>query len=206
MQAYGLVASAPTDELRQGLLALLGDSLFEAPAHLTRNDFRAMSGGPAIGHVQSFHVAVGNPFPGPNEGVAHHCVELIFLFEAFHNALAEADRGIRRPYTEPGHEATALPQQELGIPSSGPYKRTNIELCHEMQDFWLNFITADNWKPVGDPDSVVVYDKHRDTEIQSFSDDPAWCRRIQRWNLLAANPDAMQQLAEAIYTYRKKSM
>ncbi|EFX02769.1 para-nitrobenzyl esterase [Grosmannia clavigera kw1407] len=198
MKAYGLVASATSAELQQGLLTLLSDAMFEVPVHLARKNLQKKSGGPAVGQVQSFLTAVGNPFPGPIEGFARHCVELIYLFETCHTTLVEADRGIRRPYTKPGQENAALPQQDPTMSNGEPYKRSNIELCHEFQDHIICYVTADDWKPACSPDFIMVYGKDRSTEVQSFTDDPAWKQRVQRWELLAERVGSMMQLAEEV--------
>lgn len=34
----------------------------------------------------------GNPFPGPFHGVAHHCVDLIYIFDCYRGYLEQADR------------------------------------------------------------------------------------------------------------------
>lgn len=210
--------------------------MFEVPVHITGKALRTQQQPQRNGHtgvigqVQAFHVKTGNPFPGPCEGVAHHCVELIYLFEAFHTAFVEADQGITRPYTDPSEakEAKVMAQKVLDItgtitpPDSqdenvvttaavGPedpektktcstimYKRTNVELSHAMQDFWLNFIVADDWTAPGGPDSVLVYGKDRGSEMESMTEDPAWQQRCQRWELLAKDPETMFRLCETI--------
>lgn len=197
LQSYGLTESATDKELQHGLMQLMSDAMFEVPASITSRALRAQQQLPskAIGQVQAFHVKTGNPFPGPSAGVAHHCVELVYLFGAFEADLAGADKGIAQPYTEPGQEVdTSFVGQEDTV----EYKHGNIALSHSMQDTWIDFIVADDWKAPGGPDSVLVYGKDRSIGIESTTEDPAWQTRRQRWGLLGKDPETMFNLCEAI--------
>ncbi|CAK7223978.1 hypothetical protein SBRCBS47491_005391 [Sporothrix bragantina] len=230
LQSYGLTASATNEELQQGLMVLMSDAMFEVPCHISGKALRAQQQllpngqAGAIGQVQTFHVKTGNPFSGPFEGVAHHCVELIYLFEAFHDAFVEADNGNARPYIDPSKEALIAPKvqtvQEISGTITPPeihdetfatessadekktseatYGRTNIELSHAMQDFWLDFIVADDWTAPGGPDSVLVYGKDRSTVMESMTENPDWQTRRQRWDLLAKDPEVMSRLCDVV--------
>ncbi|CAK7204981.1 hypothetical protein SEUCBS139899_007744 [Sporothrix eucalyptigena] len=231
LQAYGLTESATSKELQHGLMMFMSDAMFEVPAHITGKALRSqqqplLGGQPGpIGQVQTFHVKTGNPFPGPFEGVAHHCVELVYLFGAFHNAFVEADQGNARPYIDTNEKALVVQEvpkvqkvegtitppeihdesftaantvETKKVADAITYKRTNIELSHAMQDFWLDFIVNDDWKATGGPDSVMVYGKDRGMEMESMAGNPEWVQRRQRWDLLAKDPEVMLRLCETI--------
>ncbi|CAK7217090.1 hypothetical protein SCUCBS95973_003033 [Sporothrix curviconia] len=221
LQSYGLTSSATSEELKQGLMMLMSDAMFEVPFHVTGKALRDQQQVGAIGQIQAFHVKTGNPFPGPFEGVAHHCVELIYLFEAFHDAFVEADNGNARPYTDPSEEflkvqkvtevngtitppkvqdetLVAVTADKVGTTDAIAYKRTNIELSHAMQDFWLDFITTDDWVAPGGPESVFVFGKDRGSEMENTADNPDWQKRRQRWDLLASDPETMSRLCNTI--------
>lgn len=217
LQEYGLTPSTDKGALRHGLAALLTDIMFGVPANLARDTLRienantSVGAGATIGHVQSFHVHTGNPFPGPSAGVAHHCVELIYLFDAFHSELAAADKGKARGYVNPGDEptvaTTAATSLASPVDSAGTTaKRTNVELSRTIQDVWLDFIVRDGWTPdrVAMPgqklpaDPVLVFGTDRGSTVESMADDAAWQRRRGRWRLLADNPDAVVSIHQAL--------
>jgi hypothetical protein len=41
--------------------------------------------------IQAYRIKFGNPFPGPNKGLAHHCVELVYQFDTFREHLQATD-------------------------------------------------------------------------------------------------------------------
>jgi hypothetical protein len=41
--------------------------------------------------AELYKVKFGNPFPGPSYEVAHHCVDPIYIFDAFHDSLEAQD-------------------------------------------------------------------------------------------------------------------
>ncbi|GME39784.1 Alpha/Beta hydrolase protein, partial [Neofusicoccum parvum] len=99
LEAYGIVEGSEQSALRAGLVRFLSDAKFDLPIHCTRVSLsarRRAEFGDATS-IQPYSVEFGNPFPGPKRGDAHHSVELIYLFDAFHDALVNADNGIFKP-------------------------------------------------------------------------------------------------------------
>jgi hypothetical protein len=212
MKSYGFVESASLEDLQKAVVMFISDSMFEVPVHLARESLKRRRG--ETSDVESFHFEVGNPFPGPYQGVAHHCVEIIYQFEAFHDALTNADNGILRPYQEPGNidaadiRSTDSNGSDSGIdsspsPSQPPhphikplkdsqtYTRTNVELCHALQDHWLDFIARDQYAPLSKSDEITVYGVDRGTRTESLIEGPFWQRRRKCWELVVQDLDAM---------------
>ncbi|KAH8659774.1 Alpha/Beta hydrolase protein [Xylariales sp. PMI_506] len=147
MQSYGLVETSTADSLRDGVIQLLCDSMFEIPVHLARQALvkrrRSLlvnrTGITTTPGVHSFHVEVGNPFLGPSQGISHHCVDLMYLFEAFHDGFALADAGIITGYKEPHElmdkpESTAEADSGIGSPQVLPEHGLELEPEQQLQD------------------------------------------------------------------------
>lgn len=223
MRVYGLTESSSEEDLAQGLYTFLNDSMFEGSVDLARTSFRnrrRVAGHPEVKSVHSYFVEFGNPFPGPSQGMSHHCVDLIYLFEAFHDALALADEGILRPYQDP----TSLVGGGKGIPTSSALdsevkprsekdegtpetlketdkKRTHLELCRALQDDWIDFIVLDDFAPGSSVDEITVFGEDLATRVESI-DGPAWQDRRERWDLVAQNLPAMNQTRDMILDFR----
>lgn len=213
MQAYGIVESASNDDLQSALTLFLNDSLFAIPLELARRSLvsRRRRRDPLKEDtgVHSFHIDFGNPFPGPYQGVAHHSVEHIYLWDAFHDALAKADKGIMDPYREPrevrlgesrasdsGFESpTSQGDQRSDTAPEQPqrqaYKRTNLELSAALQDHWLDFIVLDEFSHGDHSEEITVYGKDRATRVESLVGDSRWTVSRQRWELAMQDLDAM---------------
>ena len=110
--------------------------------------------------AQLYRVQMGNPFPGPNYGVAHHCVDLIYLFDAFHDDLAAQDR------------------QDAGTRKGA----SNAALRQEMQSAWADFIVGDV-KDIRE-DEAVVYGKDRIGRMENLREDLKWVERRRRFDLI----------------------
>lgn len=215
--AYGLVPSASEQDLHRAAVRFLSDSTFDLPVNLARRAFterRRLAGSAehATG-IHSFHVGFGNPFPGPRRGIAHHCVELIYLFKAFEDALARADMGLAAPYQDPGKAgflsgAGHQTDSGLGSPSAEPvecippdevdYQRTNIELCNALQDLWLGFVVDGDASPVKSPEEIVVFARDRSTRVDSLVNDPVWQEKARKWEVLAKDFDATVRARAAL--------
>ncbi|KAH8891219.1 para-nitrobenzyl esterase [Thozetella sp. PMI_491] len=203
MQAYGFVESASKEELQKALVTFLGDAMFEIPVHLARVSFGSnqIDRVPqALSSVHSFHIEFGNPFPGPGEDIAHHCVELIYLFGGFHEALVAADSGMRATYREPSETGRSANISDQPAPATS-YRRTNLELSRDIQAHWLDFIVTDQYGNPGDdgPDGrITVFGKDRTIEVKSLADDPRWRTKRQRWDIASKNLSALLRFRKAI--------
>ncbi|KAH6986542.1 para-nitrobenzyl esterase [Ilyonectria sp. MPI-CAGE-AT-0026] len=223
MHVYGLTESSSEENLAQGLYTFLNDSMFEGSVDLARTSFRnrrRVAGHPEVKSVHSYFVEFGNPFPGPSQGISHHCVDMIYLFEAFHDALALADEGILRPYQEPtslagggkGDSTRTVPDSDVEprsekveqtpetLKETGK-KRTHLELCRALQDHWIDFIVLDDFAPGSSVDEITVFGEDLATRVESI-DGPAWQHRRERWDLVAQNLPAMNQTRDMILRFR----
>lgn len=113
----------------------------------------------------------GNPFPGPYHDVAHHCIDLIYLFDAFHEDLANLDQDASRT----GETAT---------------RATNAELCRLIQDKWIDFIVTDHSIRFEiedqEKDKTTVYGIDRSPRVESLTEYdryPEWMVQRKRFEL-----------------------
>jgi hypothetical protein len=93
--------------------------------------------------------------------VAHHCVDLIYIFDCFYDHLSRADRD--------------------AVHSDA---RSNQDLVQDMQSQWIGFISDDDVED-GQEDLATVYGPDRRQEAVSMATDPEWAERRQRLNILA---------------------
>ena len=103
-KAYGFAHNMPKSQITDRILSFLTDIKFSYPVHCARKTLTTQQPSstdvgdqptPKIYHsttVQSYKIKFGNPFQGPNFQVAQHCVELIYLFDAFHDHLELVDQ------------------------------------------------------------------------------------------------------------------
>ncbi|KAJ5320723.1 carboxylesterase [Penicillium atrosanguineum] len=125
LNEYGLTPETDEETFRQGLVQLITDLIFGFPVHWAQTQFQTYQAKNVLPTtVQKFRVEIGNPFPGPLQGLAHHCVELIYLFDAFHDALA----GVTG-YTQDLHQLSY------------------VDVVQVLQSHWIGFV-------VGEVDSV----------------------------------------------------
>ncbi|KAH7139897.1 para-nitrobenzyl esterase [Dactylonectria estremocensis] len=212
LHAYGFNDSSSENDTLQSLHRFLNESTFELSVSLARTSLRnrrRVEGRPEGKTVHSFHVEFGNPFPGPGQGISHHCVELIYLFEAFHDALALADQGILKPYQDPSDSVANEKSEPTSTASDSGNKvqtekeettgsnRTHLALAQAIQDHWLDFIVPDKVAIGGAIDEITVFGKDLSTRVESL-DGPAWQARQERWGLLAKDIPAMNQTRDSI--------
>lgn len=171
--------------------------------------------------IESYHIEFGNPFPGKEQGVAHHCVELIYLFESFHDALEKADNGITLPYCVPegaetlgteklsSHNSNSGVGDSIDVEGASPqfsirtaYGRTNIQLCHDLQDRWIQFIVnddnGDERQRATNVDEIVVYGKDRVARVESLTNNPKWIEKSTRFEILGKYAASMVGVRKAL--------
>lgn len=165
LDIYELKPGISMTELHDSLYRLFTDTLFAIPAlhavrKLQEQDFHnALC-------LQQYDFNTGNPFPGQFHGKANHCVDLIYLFDCFHDALREVDR-------------TESAEQNIKTITNSTRLRKNTELVDDMQSIFIDFIHS-NFSggfvgpPVGSPKTIVV-DTDRGLSLQ----DPLTNVRLQ---------------------------
>lgn len=170
------------DQLHEGILQFLSDVQFSNPVQKAREELMSWdisetkgiseSGSPRPTAVQSYRVKFGNPFPGINYAKAHHCVDLIYVFDCFGEALRDADK-------------TLL----AGV-------ATHSSLVDRMQADWIRFITAPS---TGDQYGLAtVYDVDRTAVTVSMALDRNFVEMKARLDLLDSDSLAAQQAVKEL--------
>jgi hypothetical protein len=171
----------------------------------TENNTNNSSADPTYYHptiVKSYKVKFGNPFPGPSHNVSHHCVELVYLFDAFHDDLIKIDNiehaladQLTPPLDDKVHDNLSQQNVPEQIISALAKKRSNVALQKDIQRYWIHFITKeqsgmDKLRERGLEDQVTVFDVDREVRVGSLSKDEEWVQQAKRFEVLARYPDA----------------
>ncbi|KAJ5959868.1 alpha/beta-hydrolase [Penicillium vulpinum] len=122
--------------------------------------------------VQSYRMSVGNPFPGINHEKAHHCVDLLYIYDCFADAMRAVDE------TLPA-EATA-----------------NAALVDRVQADWVRFITAPS--PSDQHEMATVYGADRTASVVDMALDQTWVERKSRMDFLHNYQLGAQQTIRAL--------
>ncbi|KAJ5664021.1 alpha/beta-hydrolase [Penicillium longicatenatum] len=180
-ELYGIHADMSLPELHEQIYHFMTDLQFGLPVHLARNELRNCStivqkvakdfvARPT--NTQSFRVNVGNPFPGPNYQKAQHCVDLIYIYDAFAEALRAVDENL----------------------PAGVVK--NHALVESFQEDWIRFI-ADPID-VREDGRGTYYNADRMTNVVDVDLDKEWSERRVRYDFLNEFNHASQQAMEAL--------
>ena len=181
---YNITYRSDTAILHKRLSKLLTEYQFGMTLEAAGEDFRSrVTGQSELSvlpvSVRTFRIRFGNPFTGVNHNVAHHCVDLIYVYDCFHADLQDKDRV---------EEASATRQ---------PGCASNAQLVTAMQEDWIGFICNDAVN-VGD-DFTTVYEVDRNAYRKSMSEgDDGWADRILRLNRLKSHRQHLQLLDRAI--------
>lgn len=173
LEAYRLTPKGHKDELHQGLLQFMTDVKFGLPI---RSAIRSLaSDNRAAGEnattVQAYRIRYNNPFAGILSTLAHHCVELLYIFDAFYEDLAKAD---------PSHRALVEAMQQ-----------------HWVDFIWDGCETEISEYGVSE-DEITVYEKDRTRIVKKLNENPECIEREKRLELLAKDPVGMRNLWEML--------
>ncbi|OJK04325.1 hypothetical protein ASPACDRAFT_21436 [Aspergillus aculeatus ATCC 16872] len=181
--AYHLRPGMSKDSLHEQVYRFLSDIQFGYPVQSCREELMdwenpGYSGldeepSPRPTQVQSFRMAVGNPFPGLNHGKAHHCVDLIYIYDCFDEALRKADK----------------------LLSSGTVP--NASLVDRVQTDWVNFITGSRSANY-EPGLATVYQPDRTATTVDMALDEVWVNRKSRLGLVDKYPQEARQIANIL--------
>jgi carboxylesterase type B len=173
LQAYGMKKGISEQVLQNSLISFVTDVAFGYSIHIAYQELSMNSQqsglqklndtSRSIKHLttaQRYKVKFGNPFPGPNHAVSHHCVDLIYIFDAFHDCLDAQDQRDERA--------------QVGV--------SNSALRQEMQSTWVHFISGDS-KQVNTK-SALVYGTDKIGRIEDMSDDPEWVSWREKFDLI----------------------
>jgi hypothetical protein len=89
LQAYNLTPQTPLPDLHASLLQFATVAEFGLPVHLARKSLASSTilPGEMRSKTQAYRIQNNNPFRGPLQLLSHYCVDLLYLFDAFHHDL-----------------------------------------------------------------------------------------------------------------------
>lgn len=181
--AYNLTPLSPSAAVRKSVLCFATDSQFAYPVDMARAEFSSKATPmvpsvngqlPRLTETRSFRFNAGNPFQGKNHGVAHHCVDLIYIYDCFHDALADVDRS----------EAAS----EVSVASMA----SNASLVSAVQDRWIDFIVNDTVE--GKEEVCITFETDRTTQERIMAEDIDWVAQRKRFAVLAKHHEAARRI------------
>lgn len=220
LAAYQLEPELPLPRLHDRLTRFLSDVIFSYPTHRARSFLASYRQGQGILHpgVHSYRVQFGNPFPGRNKGVAHHCVELIYLFNAFYDELKKVDELDKLSFeADAVHDMAGYgsetpgsvnpidaepPRKSVDMPKENMVQKTNIELAHDIQDHWIRFIFDDDVSissgHCNGVDKISVYGKDRILRIENLIGDAEWVHQRKRFEILEKHTESARAVGREL--------
>jgi hypothetical protein len=181
---YSLKATMPVASLHEQIFHFLSDIQFGYPVQQAREDLMAWetsaknlpeqksTSDVRPIQVHSYRAEFGNPFPGPNHGIAHHCVDLIYLYDAFHDALRAID---------------------VASPTNGI---RNAEFVNRIQTDWITFIAAPSINETKGLATIYSYDCK--AKVVNMSSDKDWLDRKRRFDLINQYTVSARQVAKIV--------
>ncbi|KAH7176261.1 Alpha/Beta hydrolase protein [Dactylonectria macrodidyma] len=203
LEAYGLVEGSEQSTLRTALERFHSDAVFDLGIYRARNLLSAQrlaKYGDATS-IQPYHIEFGNPFPGTKRGCAHHGVDVIYMFDAFHDALADADNGIFKSYAEACAEHSARPETESTVQkttsSSGTSAVNHQKLVKSFQDHVIGFIVGNSVQKVAE-DEILIWGKDGSLRVEKLVETPRWTERIDRLKLLEKDTPSILKVLRTV--------
>ncbi|ERF71125.1 hypothetical protein EPUS_09148 [Endocarpon pusillum Z07020] len=169
LEAYHITAQSQTEELHRCLLQFMTDAKFGLPVHSAIRSLASHNriAGEIATEVQAYRIKYTNPFSGILSTLAHHCVDLLYIFDAFYEDLAKA---------EPSSEALVEAMQQHWI------------------DFIWDGCQPETSNYGVSEDDITVYERDRTRTVRKLNEDPECIERAKRLGLLAQDPAGMRTL------------
>lgn len=195
LDAYDVSPATGPPQLHRRIEQIMTDMAFGYPVELARGEMSALrtdqskavdGSAPYPSETRSYRIKFGNPFPGPCHNVAHHCVDLLYIYDCFHDHMRRMD--------EEEESATSHEPRPSGWAS-------NASLVDSIQDLWINFITNDEVK--GSEPVAYVYEVDRKLYLKEMAKDKEWIDKRARLDVIVKNHDFVRSLAEAFSTMVK---
>ncbi|KAE8141280.1 alpha/beta-hydrolase [Aspergillus pseudotamarii] len=205
LAAYDLIEGLEQNSLVAALERFHSDAVFDLGIYRARNlltaQRRAQYGNATS--IQPYHVEFGSPFPGPKRGCAHHGVDVIYMFDAFHDALADADNRIFTSYAEgkaeAEHSATlgekAIVQKPIITSQSS--MGNNLDLTRRFQDHVIGFIAGESVPTVAEGE-ILVWGEDGFLRVEKLAETPRWLERIGRLEQLENYTSSILKVLSAI--------
>lgn len=145
------------------------DAKFGLPVHKAQKSLASSNIVPEQhpSKVQSYRIQYTNPFSGPLQTLAHHCVDLLYIFDAFYQDLAKS---------KPSNQDLVEAMQRHWI------------------DFIWDGCKPETSKCGVKEDEITVYRKDRTAIAKNMHKDPEYLEREKRLELLAQDPARMKTL------------
>lgn len=197
--AYGIQPSISVEALQQALIDFASDTAFGYSIEIAHRDLSlSRSNSPpshgdtnSAGHgavprrhatsARRYRIKFGNPFPGPNHGYAHHCVDLVYLFGVFQDFLLAQDEKDKAAASSSAEQHDRQRSEDTGHVS-------NFALSQTIQRHWIDFIAGGSdsgaSEPLPDEDSVLVFGRDRVARIQSLHHDPDWIALQRKFDVI----------------------
>ncbi|PTB72128.1 alpha/beta-hydrolase [Trichoderma longibrachiatum ATCC 18648] len=203
LRAYNILPTTSADELFEGFVQYISDATMCLRVHRAGSFLKAHREQQALLYgkdqkrvgVQYCHFEFGNPFLGPSDGIAHHGVELIYLFGTFREALEKADQGVLEGYIDPSQEAADVAPPPQASPSARgmKYSKSNIDLSNELQDKLIQFIVEDNEETAerANADEITTFCPDRSTRVENWTSTEKWRAREKRYEILEEDMGSM---------------
>lgn len=178
---YDLAPNIPLSDLRANLVQLLTDIVFGQPVYQAYSELTSNA---TVGtknafptKTQLFRIGYGNPWPGPTFRLAHHCVDIIYIYDAFHDTLRATDK-----------------EEELGA-----NRVTNAELVKAMQELWINFIAGGGKEGRGvNEDEILVFEKDRVGRTKNINEDKVFLARKKRLDFVGLHIGELRNILNVI--------
>lgn len=195
LRAYNILPTSSDRELLEAFSQFISDSTVMQKVYRAYEFFKAHRGKQALLRgqdprrvgVQYTHYEIGNPFPGPQQGIAHHGVELIYGFGNFCHALEKTDQGIFQGYADSNeaHVEASVDEPPMDAETS-KYCKSNIDLSHEIQDMWIRFV-VENCEETDEhvkADDITTFCADRSVRAESWSSDKKWMAKRRKLEIL----------------------
>lgn len=187
---YDITPTVPLPELHKRLRMFITDCQFGYPVQAARDEFsstavdqvRPLDGSPALRtEARAFRMKFGNPFPGVNYNVAHHCVDLLYIYDCFNIEMAATDR---------------IEDSTMSRPEGWA---SNASLVSAVQHNWISFIVDDTVD--GEEDVVMVYEVDRKVYRKNMREDEPWLAMIARFMMLRRHWKGAGLMMDAIRSF-----
>ena len=202
LQAYGVLPTSSDEELFEAFSQFISDSTMMHKVYRAYEFFKAHRGKQALRRgqdpkrvgVQYDHFEIGNPFPGPLRGIAHHGIELVYGFGNFHDALEKADQGILQGYADPDQAHVEAHVNEPSMNAEAcEYRKSNIDLSYEVQDRWIQFVVEDcqETDQRANADDIMTFCADRSVRVESWSSGEKWMAKRKKLEVLDKDLDCI---------------
>lgn len=194
LQVYDIEPDLSTDNLHHGLYQLLTEVLFTIPAQHGFRDL-AKRGSRRSVCMRNYIFETGNPFAGPFHQRANHCVDLIYLFDCFHEDLRRVDR----------EEAECM--KTIGVEYDNRPTRTNAEMVDDLQMKFIHFVCCD--PPHVYPElgvkivETILYDQDRRSRIIDTTVGSGFANDQLRYKIVLESWTTAQAIVSAVIRWTK---